>query len=177
MRRIVVVVALVLAALLVTLALAPGTSDSSGEAAGNDGTSPYNTDTLYIGAPEKAMICQTSLIVTNPEGTKRWQANILHPKGGTEMIEESFRRLPQSGIPKDLPSKEWLERYELAGTVCLSWYDMFQLLDLQSLGRASYLLETTGGVVTPFDMRRALMKLLFKDQWEVAERMFPLGEE
>ena len=171
MLRIVGVMALLAATLLIMSLWAGGASD------GSDDASRYHDETLYLGNPEAAMICETSVVITNDTGTERWAATILHPKGGSALIEESFQLLPeQPGVPDHLQVMETLGQYERAGTVCMSWVEMFQLMNLKTFGRASALLEVPSGVTT-FDIRRALMKLWFKEQWEMAEAFFPLGEE
>lgn len=175
MRRIVIVVALVLTALFVELALAQMGHDVSEQAAQGSEEFP----TYYMGAPEEAMFCTSSLRINNAEGTDYWSGTVFHPKGGRELVDQSIRLLPQKELPDPLPLplEELLAHYQIEATVCYGWYEIFDLTNALLLNRALSRLEDPYAPITRFDARRALMKSYFNDKWQIAEEMYPLSSE
>ncbi len=170
MRRIVLFLLLIVASLLVELVM-PRVSVDFSEGETQD-RAVATVETHPATAVEAKVFCQSVVMITLPE--KRWVAYITHPNGGSEALEESVRRLPQSEIPDPWPSADMLEHYEVLNTACFSWPEIFEMADTLYLGQARSRLEEPDAPITIFDMRRALMKLFFKDKWHVAEGMFPL---
>ena len=120
------------------------------------------------------MFCMSAVRFSNADGTQYRMATVLHPKGGRDVVEESIRRLPQGGIPGSWPSADMLEHFRIEATLCYSWYEAFWDANAVYLGRALSMLEDPDEPITVFDMRRVVMKIYFKDKWQIAEDMFPL---
>ncbi len=121
---------------------------------------------------ETAVFCQSMVVFALPQ--KRWTAYIKYPGGGTAMLEESIRRLPQDEVPNPWPVPDLLDHYEIVHTACFeSWAKIFSITDDYSLGGASRKLEDPD-VITERDMRRAVLKVYFMDAWQQAEALFPL---
>ncbi len=172
MRRIVI-----LLCLLVTALIAEGVGSLFRHAMPADADTGYGTANESATAQpaigeEFTVFCQSVVMFTLPE--KRWMAYVKHPDGGREALEESVRLLAQDGMPNPLPAGNLFDHYEVLDTACFSWDEIFEVADMLYLGRARSSLEEPDAPVTIYDKRRALMKLFFKDQWELAESLFPL---
>lgn len=145
---------------------APPAAVSTGKAEGEAETA------TGASGDEQAVFCQSIVIFTLPQ--QRWTAYIKYPGGGTAMLEESIRRLPQDEVPNPWPVPDLLDHYEVVHTACFeSWATIFSITDDYSLGSASRKLENPY-VITERDMRRAVLKVYFKDAWQQAEALFPL---
>ena len=103
-------------------------------------------------------------------------AYVVHPHTGKESLEQSLRQLKQYEVPAPF-TPDLLDHYQVIRTVCFkNWAEIFKLTDQLSLGGASRKLDDPY-LVTERDQRRAVLKVFFKDDWEIAETMFPLKRD
>lgn len=176
MRRRWLVMALLLATLLVAIALSQAVPDGPEDAESRNGE---RVPTHYFGAPEEAMFCTSSVRINNAKGTDYWTGTVLHPKGGRELVDQSIRLLPQQELPDPLPLPlaELLAHYQIKQSVCYGWYEIFDMTNALLMNRALSMLEDRDAAFTRYDARRAVMKVYFKDKWQIAEEMFPLRSE
>ena len=119
------------------------------------------------------VFCHSMVTITTDE--KRWLVGVHHADGNKASLEESMRRLPNPEMPPSMPVEEIIGQYEIVSMNCFkSWKDIFEFTDQASLGGASRKLEDPY-YITEYDMRRAVLKLYYKKDWETAETLFPLN--
>lgn len=114
--------------------------------------------------------CSSTVEITFPD--RRIVTRIGHPpEGGIEAIQTSLARLDH----RDLPPKPWPDGWEFSyhGSECAdSWASMYDGMNFITLGRVGFLLDQNA----PFDeanIRQAILKALYGDQFEIADELFP----
>ena len=119
---------------------------------------------------EQFVYCNATVQVTFPD--RRFLGSVGHsPQGGIHSVQDSMTLLDHDGMPPRPWPDGW--QFSVHGSNCFkSWAAMHDTLNLFTLGRVSSLLDPSA----PLDeanFRQAVLKTLFKDQFEAANQLFP----
>lgn len=122
------------------------------------------------GSIDHRVYCQTVVQIVFPD--RRFLGRISHPpQGGMDAIQASITLLDHEGMPPRPWPDGW--RFTPHGSDCYdSWASLYDALNAVSFGRATSLLDQSA----PLDeanFRQAVLKLLFKAQFETADKLFP----
>lgn len=119
------------------------------------------------------VLCQSVVNVYWPD--RRFLLTLWHGPGERQAaIRTSLDRFGHD----DLPPKPWPEamHFGVAGTGCFdSWEALFEELSAMPFSFAGMALDPTA-VPGEASYRQAALRLLFRDQYEIADALFPLAD-
>lgn len=105
---------------------------------------------------------------------------ITHAPGKSRaVVDDAIQNLPsQNGTPDDAPyTEETLQNYIITKTHCFdSWQEIHENWNWLTRGRIDKLLPTNR-TPTEADYRAAILQVVFPDELEAADRIFPLEAE
>lgn len=119
---------------------------------------------------EIPVFCQTVIHMVFPD--RRLLAKVGHPfQGGIDALKASLTTLDQQG----LPPKPWPDgwRFTTHDTTCVkTWEALFEGLSNLPFSRAHTALDPNA-VPDEANYRQAALKLLYKEQYDVADKLYP----
>ena len=128
--------------------------------------------TMRISVPNGGYVfCATVVDIEFPD--RRVIGRVSHPtEGGADALLAAMEMLDHEGLP---PKRSWPEvvHFSTAGSNCYTtWGKLWNPVMLGSFGGVSFKLRQDEPM-DEINMRQAILKTMFRDQFEAADKLFP----